>query len=96
MDLKELAKALGLPETATEEEIKKAVEDAAKAAERLKEMEEKKPEDKPGEGGKPQEVAEVVANSTILSMLGLKEGAKTEDVAASIMALKTGTPDTQA
>lgn len=96
MDLKELAKALGLPETATEEEIKKAVEDAAKAAERLKEMEEKKPEDKPGEGGKPQEVAEVVANSTILSMLGLKEGAKTEDVAASIMALKTGTSDTQA
>lgn len=96
MDLKELAKALGLPETATEEEIKKAVEDAAKAAERLKEMEEKKPEDKPGEGGKPQEVAEVVANSTILSMLGLKEGAKTEDVAASIMELKTGTPDTQA
>lgn len=96
MDLKELAKALGLPETATEEEIKKAVEDAAKAAERLKEMEKKKPEDKPGEGGKPQEVAEVVANSTILSMLGLKEGAKTEDVAASIMALKTGTPDTQA
>ena len=96
MDLKELAKALGLPETATEEEIKKAVEDAAKAAERLKEMEEKKPEDKPGEGGKPQEVAEVVANSTILSMLGLKEGAKTEDVVASIMALKTGTPDTQA
>lgn len=96
MDLKELTKALGLPETATEEEIKKAVEDAAKAAERLKEMEEKKPEDKPGEGGKPQEVAEVVANSTILSMLGLKEGAKTEDVAASIMALKTGTPDTQA
>ena len=32
MDLKELAKALGLPETATEEEIKKAVEDAVKAA----------------------------------------------------------------
>ncbi|MDO4307485.1 MAG: phage protease [Eubacteriales bacterium] len=96
MDLKELAKALGLPETATEEENKKAVEDAAKAAEKLKEMEEKKSEDKTGEGGKPQEVAEVVANSTILSMLGLKEGAKTEDVAASIMALKTGTPDTQA
>lgn len=96
MDLKELAKALGLPETATEEEIKKAVEDAAKAAEKLKEMEEKKSEDKTGEGGKPQEVAEVVANSTILSMLGLKEGAKTEDVAASIMALKAGAPDTQA
>ena len=66
MDLKELAKALGLPETATEEEIKKAVEDAVKAAEKLKEM------------------------------LGLKADAKTEDVAASIMALKAGAPDTQA
>ena len=53
MDLKELAKALGLPETATEEEIKKAVEDAAKAAEKLKEMDGKKPgegEGKPGDG----------------------------------------------
>lgn len=85
MDLKELAKALGIPETATEDEIKKAVEDAAKAAEILKAMEGKKP------GGG----AEVVANSTILSMLGLKEDAKTEDVAASIMALKVGTTDTQ-
>ena len=79
MDLKELAKALGLPETATEEEIKKAVEDAAKAAEKLK-----------------PEGADMVANSTILSMLGLKADAKTEDVAASIMALKAGAPDTQA
>ena len=36
MDLKEIAKALGLPETATEEEIKKAVEEAGKAAQRWK------------------------------------------------------------
>lgn len=53
MDLKELAKALGLPETATEEEIKKAVEDAVKAAEKLKEMDGKKPgegDGKPGDG----------------------------------------------
>lgn len=96
MDLKELAKALGLPETATEEEIKKAVEDAAKAAEKLKEMDGKKDDDKPGDDGKQPEGAEVVANSTILSMLGLKADAKTEDVAASIMALKAGAPDTQA
>lgn len=96
MDLKELAKALGLPETATEEEIKKAVEDAAKAAEKLKEMDDKKDDGKPGEDGKQPEGAEVVANSTILSMLGLKADAKTEDVAASIMALKAGAPDTQA
>ncbi len=92
MDLKELAKTLGLPETATEEEIKKAVEDAAKAAEKLKEMDGKKP----GEGEPKPEGADMVANSTILSMLGLKADAKTEDVAASIMALKAGSPDTQA
>ena len=96
MDLKELAKALGLPETATEEEIKKAVEDAAKAAEKLKEMDGKKPgegDGKPGDGEPKPEGADMVANSTILSMLGLKADAKTEDVAASIMALKAGTPD---
>lgn len=99
MDLKELAKALGLPETATEEEIKKAVEDAAKAAEKLKEMDGKKPgegDGKPGDGEPKPEGADMVANSTILSMLGLKADAKTEDVAASIMALKAGAPDTQA
>lgn len=92
MDLKELAKVLGLPEAATEEEIKKAAEAAAKAVEKLKEME----GNNSGEGEKAPEEAEVVANSTILSMLGLKAGAKTEDVAASIMALRAGAPDTQA
>lgn len=92
MDLKELAKALGLPETATEGEIRKAVEDAAKMAEKAREMDGKKPEEMEAE----PEGAEVVANSTILSMLGLKADARTEDVAASIMALKAGTLDTQA
>ncbi len=99
MELKELAKALGLPETATEEEIKKAVEDAVKAAEKLKEMDGKKPgegEGKPGEGEQKPEGTEIVANSTILSMLGLKSDARTEDVAASIMTLRAGTLDTQA
>lgn len=92
MDLKELAKALGLPEAATEEDVKNAVSAAAKAAEKLKEME----GNTSGEGEKAPEEAEVVANSTILSMLGLKAGARTEDVAASIMALRAGSPDTQA
>jgi len=92
MDLKELAKALGLPETATEEEVRKAVEAAAKAAEKLKELE----GNASGGDEKNPETAEVVANSTILSMLGLKADAKTEDVAASIMALRTGAPDVQA
>ena len=77
MDLKELAKALGLPETATEEEIKKAVEDAVKAAEKLKEMDGKKPgegDGKPGDGEPKPEGADMVANSTILSMLGAEGG----------------------
>lgn len=87
MDLKEIAKALGLPETATEEEVKKAVEEAGKAAQKIKEMEEKG-EGSTGEGADAS--AEVVANSTILKLLELDENAKTEDVAASIMALKTG------
>ncbi len=103
MELKELAKLLGLPEEATEEEIKKAVADGAKAAEKIKEMDKnagnggKAPEGEKEPGGeKLPEGADMVANSTILSMLGLKADAKTEDVAASIMALKAGSPDTQA
>ena len=87
MDLKEIAKALGLPETATEEEVKKAIEEAGKAAQKIKEME-GKGEGSTGEGADAP--AEVVANSTILKLLELDENAKTEDVAASIMALKTG------
>lgn len=87
MDLKEIAKALGLPETATEEEVKKAVEEAGKAAQKVKEME-GKGEGSTGEG--TDATAEVVANSTILKLLELDENAKTEDVAASIMALKAG------
>lgn len=87
MDLKEIAKALGLPETATEEEVKKAIEEAGKAAQKIKEME-GKGEGSTGEGADAS--AEVVANSTILKLLELDENAKTEDVAASIMALKAG------
>lgn len=87
MDLKEIAKALGLPETATEEEVEKAIEEAGKAAQKIKEME-GKGEGSTGEGADAP--AEVVANSTILKLLELDENAKTEDVAASIMALKTG------
>ena len=93
MDLKEIAKALGLPETATEEEIKKAVEEAGKAAQKVKEMEEKG-DGSTGEG--EDAPAEVVANSTILKLLELDENAKTEDVAASIMALKAGGDKTTA
>lgn len=97
MELKELAKMLGLPETATEEEIKKALENVTKEAAKSGDKEpDKKPDEKPDEGSRPEDGNELVANSTILSMLGLKADARTEDVAASIMALRAGGIDVQA
>lgn len=65
--LQALAALLGLPETATEEDVKNAVEALRK---------------------KPEE--EAVANSTILSMLGLKADARTEDVTSRIQQLQSG------
>lgn len=96
MDLKELAKALGLPESATEEEIRKAVSDASQAVKKLNEIESEKPGEGKSDGDGAAGGSEVVANSTILSLLGLGEDAKTEEVAASIMALKSGGADVQA
>ncbi len=85
MDMKKLAALLGLPESATQEDVEKALA-AAKAA-----MEANKTnEGKPGEGSGD---TVPVANSVILSMLGLDGEAKTEDVAAAIMTLKAGHPD---
>lgn len=72
MDLNVLIKLLGLPETATPEDVQSAIE---KLVEIEKECKEKKE-------------CEVVANKTILGLLGLKDDAKTEDVSASILALK--------
>lgn len=96
MDLKEVAKQLGLPEDATEEQIKEVL---AKAADAIKKMqsniepgaEAKETEKK--EEPKEQEKTEVVANKTILGALGLKEDAKTEDVAAVIISLKNSVAD---
>lgn len=92
MDLKELAKLLGLPETATEEDVKKVLEAAAKVLKEKKEEPPKKTEPEEKEANENDD--ELVANSIVLSLLGLKTGAKTEDAAAAIMALKAGT-DTQ-
>ncbi|MDR9503402.1 phage protease [Brevibacillus agri] len=72
--LKKLAALLGLPETATEEEIMQVLQEALGKAKK--------------EGS---DNADVVANKTILSLLGVAENAKTEDVAAAIMALKNPT-----
>lgn len=95
MDLKELAKLLGLPEDATEEEVKKAAAVAAKAKKDAEEKEGAQKEQEPGKDAGSQEAVVPVANSTVLSLLGLDETAKTEDVAASIMALKAGDVNVQ-
>ncbi|MCM1258430.1 MAG: phage protease [Roseburia sp.] len=85
MDMKELAAILGLPETAMEEDVKKAL-GAAKAALEANKAGEGKQEGENSEDGE----AVPVANSVVLSLLGLKDDAKTEDVAAAVMALKAG------
>lgn len=76
MELKELITLLGLTETATIEDVRKALTEALK---------------KTSTDGN-----EVVANSTVLSLLSLNEDARTEDVVASIMALKAGNTDVAA
>ncbi len=86
MELKKLAALLGLPETAAEEDVEKALKTLS---EEKASAEESKGggDEKDGEG---QEDAVPVANSIVLSLLGLKAGAKTEDVATAIMTLKAG------
>lgn len=71
--LKKLAQILGLGEDATEDAIVEKLQTALQA--------------NSGDTTKP--AAEVVANKTICGLLGVAENAKTEDVAAAIVALKT-------
>ena len=85
MDLKKLAQLLGLPDTATEKKKKKALAALAEASKEANKGDEGKKE-----GGDAEE-AVPVANSVVLSLLGLKADAKTEDVATAIMKLSAGT-----
>ncbi|WP_338134881.1 phage protease [Paenibacillus alvei] len=73
MDLKKLAELLGLSADATEEEVMQKLQGL-----QANSTEEKKEEDE----------EEIVANKTITDLLGVASNAKTEDVAAAIMALK--------
>ena len=85
--IKKLAAALGLGEDADEEQILTALSACVEENKALKEAAEggkapgKKPEDQ--DDG-------IVANKSVCELLGLKAGASTADVAASIMALKGG------
>lgn len=91
--IKKLAAALGLGEDADEEQILTALSACVEENKALKEAAEggKAPGKKPGEGGKPEDQDDgIVANKSVCELLGLKAGASTADVAASIMALKGG------
>ena len=84
--IKKIAAALGLGEDADEEQILTALSACVEAAEGGK-----APGKKPGEDGKPEDQDDgIVANKSVCELLGLKAGASTADVAASIMALKGG------
>lgn len=86
MELEQLIELLGLPEGTTPEELetklkelKKVMDEAEKKEEANKEELDKKQED---------EKEELVANSTVLGLLGLGKNAKTEDVVTEIMKFK--------
>jgi phage I-like protein len=86
--LKKFAALLGLGEDATEEQVTEALKAAVADAKKFKEGN----ENKNPEGGSEAE-EKVVSNKVICEMLGLKAGAKTEDVAAAILALKNEKPE---
>ena len=91
--IKKIAAALGLGEDADEEQILTALSACVEENKALKEAAEggKAPGKKPGEDGKPEDQSDgIVANKSVCELLGLKAGASTADVAASIMALKGG------
>lgn len=75
MELEKLIRLLGLPEGATEADVEAALQAAAtKMQSHDTELTANK----------------AAADATVLGLLGLKEGAKTEEVAAAIMQLKAG------
>ena len=84
MDPKELAKLLGLPEDASEEQITQALTAALAELKQLKED---------GRQEQPPPDEEAVANKAVCELLGLKSGAATSDVTAKIMELKGGIID---
>ena len=84
MELSALIELLGLEEGTAEEDVLK----------RIKELTQQAPEE--GQGGQEgkevpaKEGTQLVANKTVLDLLGLPEDARTEDVTARIMAFKAG------
>lgn len=84
--MKKIAQLLGLGEDATEDQI---IEALGKMLDEVKSLKDAAA----GGGAQPAEDEKVVANKAVCELLGLKAGAATDDVAAKIMELKTGTID---
>lgn len=84
MELSALIELLGLEEGTAEEDVLK----------RIKELTQQAAEDgqggQEGKEGPAKEGTQLVANKTVLDLLGLPEDARTEDVTARIMAFKAG------
>ena len=84
MDLSALIELLGLEEGTAEEDVLK----------RIKELTQQAAEEgqggQEGKEGPAKEGTQLVANKTVLDLLGLPEDARTEDVTARIMAFKAG------
>lgn len=95
MDSKELAKLLGLQEDATEDQIKEALAKIVEAAKNPKPKEPETTQDPKEEPNSKEDgkQTEVVANKIISGLLGIGDGAKTEDIAAAIVALKNSADD---
>lgn len=84
MELAKLIKLLGLDEGATEETVLEKLTEILDMASKAQTEPEKDPDKK--------DETQLVANKTVLDLLGLPETAKTEDVTARIMAFKAGDP----
>ena len=84
MELSALIELLGLEEGTAEEDVPK----------RIKELTQQAAEEgqggQEGKEGPAKEGTQLVANKTVLDLLGLPEDARTEDVTARIMAFKAG------
>ena len=94
MDLKELAKMLGLPEDSSEDVVMEAIKKAIQPKPQDTSQDGEKKEDNPSQGVDRKE--ELVANSTILGLLNLDSKATTAEVAAKILSLGTGNTNVEA
>lgn len=87
MELEKLIELLALPEGTAQEEVEAALKELKKASEESAKKEEKNKQETEEEA-EDEKKESLVANSTVLGLLGLGKGAKTEEVVTQIMKYK--------